>query len=320
MHRWTDPAQTPAELRPSVVTLGNFDGVHRGHKAILARLTEEARDRSLPSVVVTFEPHPLAVLRPERAPDLITPGALRDQLLAVAGVDGVLVLEFTKEFAAKTPEEFVEEVFVQALQAAVVVVGQDTRFGVRNSGDAATLARLGEQHGFEVVVLADVGDGERFSSSSVRRLLAEGDVAGAARLLGRPHRVVGIVVHGHHRGRQLGCPTANLAPNALGYVPAEGVYAGWLTRRDVEEGTVDRTMPCAISIGTNPTFDTDEARTVEAYVLDRTDLDLYDESVMIEFVERIRPTVKFDSIDELLAAMAQDVDQTRSVLSRIVPS
>ena len=319
MLRWTDPAATPASMRPCVVTLGNFDGVHRGHKAVLARVLQEARSRSLPSVAVTFEPHPLAVLRPEAAPALIAPGELRDHLLELAGVDGLLVLEFTTEFAAQTPEEFVESIFVGALGAAVVVVGADTRFGVRNSGDADTLRALGERHGFDVVVLDDIGDGERFSSSQVRALLEAGDVAAAGRMLGRPHRVVGTVVHGHHRGRELGFPTANLSPDSAGLVPAEGVYAGWLTRLDLPEGVAERTMPAAISIGTNPTFDTDDRRTVEAYVLDRTDLDLYDERVLVEFVERIRPTLKFDSIDDLLLAMADDVARTRAVLARIVP-
>lgn len=319
MLRWTDPAATPASMRPCVVTLGNFDGVHRGHKAVLARVLQEARSRSLPSVAVTFEPHPLAVLRPEAAPALIAPGELRDHLLELAGVDGLLVLEFTTEFAAQTPEEFVESIFVGALGAAVVVVGADTRFGVRNSGDADTLRALGERHGFDVVVLDDIGEGERFSSSQVRALLEAGDVAAAGRMLGRPHRVVGTVVHGNHRGRELGFPTANLSPDSAGLVPAEGVYAGWLTRLDLPEGVAERTMPAAISIGTNPTFDTDDRRTVEAYVLDRTDLDLYDERVLVEFVERIRPTLKFDSIDDLLLAMADDVARTRAVLARIVP-
>lgn len=320
VHRFTDPAETPDELRPCVVTLGNFDGVHRGHKAVISRLVEIGRERDLPAVAVTFDPHPLAVLHPERAPALITPGAIRDDLLATTGLDGLLVMEFTREFAQQSPEEFVRTTFVEGLGAQVVVVGHDTRFGYQNSGDVGTLRELGEQHGFEVVALDDVGDGERWSSTSVRRDLAEGDVAAAARVLGRPHRVVGTVVHGHHRGRELGYPTANLAADSDGLVPAEGVYAGWLTRLDIAPGEPDRTMPAAISIGTNPTFDTLDRRTVEAYVLDRDDLALYDERVVVEFVERIRPTLKFESIDELLEAMAKDVEQCRAVLTQIVHS
>jgi riboflavin kinase/FMN adenylyltransferase len=318
VHRFTDPAETPDELAPCVVTLGNFDGVHRGHKAVLSRLVEIGSERGLPAVAVTFDPHPLAVLHPDRAPEIITPSSVRDDLLEATGLDGLLVLEFTREFAQQSPQEFVEGTFVDGLQAKVVVVGVDTRFGYKNSGDVATLRGLGETHGFEVIALEDVGDGERWSSTSVRTALASGDVAAAAHVLGRPHRVVGTVVHGHHRGRELGFPTANLSPDSAGLVPAEGVYAGWLTRLDLDPGEPDRTMPAAISIGTNPTFDTKDRRTVEAYVLDRDDLDLYDERVVVEFVEHIRPTLRFDSIDDLLVAMAKDVEQCRAVLTQIV--
>ena len=165
-----------------------------------------------------------------------------------------------------------------------------------------------------------VGEGERWSSSAVRAALAEGRVADAARVLGRPHRVVGTVVHGHHRGRELGYPTANLCAETTGLVPAEGVYAGWLTRLDLAEGAPDRTMPAAISVGTNPTFDTEDRRTVEAYVLDRDDLDLYDEVVMVEFTAHIRPTLRFEGVDQLTAAMAEDVERCRALLTNIVPS
>ncbi|KGN36161.1 bifunctional riboflavin kinase/FAD synthetase [Knoellia subterranea] len=323
MHRFTDPATTPESLRPCVVTLGNFDGVHRGHKAVLSRLVELGHERGVAAVAVTFDEHPLAVLHPDRAPDLITPGTLREDLLEATGIDGLLVLDFTHEFAQQSPEEFVVTTFVEGLQAQVVVVGSDTRFGHKNSGDVTTLRELGEKYGFEVVTLEDVGDagdGERWSSTSVRKALAAGDVAAAARILGRPHRVVGTVVHGHHRGREMGYPTANLSQDSAGLVPAEGVYAGWLTRLDLDPGEPDRTMPAAISIGTNPTFDTKDRRTVEAYVLDRDDLDLYDERVLVEFVEHIRPTLRFESIDDLLVAMAKDVEQCRAVLTQIVHS
>ena len=320
MHRWTDPSGTPEALRPCVLTLGNFDGVHRGHRAVLAALGEAGQRLGLPAVAVTFDPHPVAVLRPDEAPELITPGPVRDDLLADTGIDGLLVLDFTTEFARQTPEDFVRSVFVRGLDARCVVVGMDTRFGHRNSGDVSTLADLGEHFGFEVVALDDVGDGERFSSTTVRQHLRAGEVAEAARILGRPHRVVGTVVHGNHRGRGLGFPTANLAADALGLVPLEGVYAGWLTRLDLGEAEPDRTMPAAISVGTNPTFETRDRRTVEAYVLDRDDLDLYDERVMVEFTAHIRPTLRFDSIDELTTAMAKDVERCRELLTNIVPS
>lgn len=320
MHRWTDPASTPEALRPCVVTLGNFDGVHRGHKAVLGALVEAGQRLDLPAVAVTFDPHPVAVLFPERAPALIAPGSLRDDLLADTGIDGLLVMEFTPGFARLSPEEFVERVFVEGLAARCVVVGRDTRFGYRNAGDLSTLQELGGRFGFEVVALDDVGEGERYSSTAVRGLLGSGDVAGASAILGRPHRVVGTVVHGNHRGRDLGYPTANLSADALGLVPAEGVYAGWLTRLDLGEDEPDRTMPAAVSVGTNPTFDTQDRRTVEAYVLDRDDLDLYDETVMVEFVDHVRPTLRFDSVDELVEHMARDVEQCREVLSKIVPA
>jgi len=325
VHRWTDPAQTPESLRPCVATFGNFDGVHRGHRAVLGRLLEEGARLGLPSVAVTFDPHPAALFHREKGLPLITPDTLRDELLADIGLDGLLVLEFTHEFADQSAEDYVVHTFVEALQAQVLVVGQDTRgFGKGYTGDVHLLRDLGEQHGFEVVVVNDVGDlgdegHHRWSSTGVREHLAAGRVAAAAGILGRPHQVVGTVVHGAHRGRDLGYPTANLSQDALGMVPADGVYAGWLTRLDLPAEHVERTLPAAISVGTNPTFD-GTVRTVEAYVLDRTDLDLYDERVAIEFVERIRPTLRFDSIDELLTAMAGDIEQCRQVLTTVVPS
>ena len=320
MHRWTDPSETPAALRPCVVTLGNFDGVHRGHRAVLNALVDAGRRFGLPAVAITFEPHPIAVLRPDQAPELIAPAALRDDLIADSGIDGLLVLDFTTEFAQQSPEDFVRAVFVRGLDARCVVVGMDTRFGYRNSGDVSTLADLGEQLGFEVVALDDVGEGERFSSTVVRDHLRAGNVGEAARILGRPHRVVGTVVHGNHRGKGLGYPTANLSADSLGLVPLEGVYAGWLTRLDLAEGEPDRTMPAAISVGTNPTFQTHDRRTVEAYVLDRDDLDLYDERIMVEFTAHIRPTLKFESVDELLEAMGKDVARCHELLTKIVPA
>lgn len=321
MQRWNDVPQIPADIGGTVVTLGNFDGVHRGHRAVLTEVLSRAAAEGLMSVAVTFDPHPVAVLYPERAPDLITSLDHRLALLEAAGVDGVLVMEFTREFAQLTPEEFVRQVFVDALTARMVVVGEDTRFGVRNSGDVQTLLELGEHFGFEVVTVRDQGADTahtRWSSTQVRELLADGDVAGAAQVLGRPHRVSGVVVHGDHRGRELGYPTANLERHCEGLVPADGVYAGWLVRPQLPASDPDSTLPAAISIGTNPTFD-GTARRVEAYVLDRTDLDLYEQPVTLEFVQRLRPTLRFDSVEELLETMAQDVRRCREVLSTIVP-
>ena len=319
MLRWTDLSQIPQGYGPSVVTLGNFDGVHKGHRAVLSTVVEQAGARGAHSVAVTFDPHPVAVLHPERAPQIITSPDQRLDLLSATGLDAVLVMEFTREFAQWTPERFVVEVFVKALGARLVVVGEDTRFGVRNSGDVVALRRLGAEHGFEVLTLADIGNGGRWSSSRVRDLVTKGDVARVAEILGRPHRVAGEVVHGDHRGRELGYPTANLSPVAEGLIPADGVYAGFLTRPTLPERDLDHTLPAAISIGTNPTFAGTQRR-VEAYVLDRTDLDLYGEIVVFEFIERLRATEKYDSVEALLVQVADDVEHCRALLSSIVPS
>ena len=316
MQHWTDPSDTPPQLRPCVATFGNFDGVHRGHRAILDELTRQGRERDLPAVAVTFDPHPVEVMHPERAPEIISPGPLRDELLEQAGVAGLLSLPFTTEFAQTSAVDYVVGTFVTGLQAQALVVGADTRgFGAGYTGDVDLLRSLGEEHGFDVVVIEDQGETERWSSSAVRTHLAAGEVAAASSILGRPHRVVGTVVHGHHRGRELGYPTANLGADSLGLVPADGVYAGWLVRLDLPEADPERRLPAAISVGTNPTFD-GQVRVVESYVLDRTDLDLYGERVAVAFVGHVRPTLRFDSIDELLVAMARDVERTRDLLER----
>lgn len=319
MHRWTDLSQVPADFGPSVVTIGNFDGVHRGHRSVLARMVAAARAVGGAAVAVTFHPHPAQVHNPTRAPELITGIADRLDLLAETGLDAVLLVEYTLEFAQATPEEFVRTYLVDGLHASTVVVGRDVRFGRGNLGDLSTMVELGRRYGFEVEVLEDVhGHGltpesRRWSSSWVRELLAVGDVVGAAEILGRPHRVRGVVVRGDARGRELGYPTANLAQDASGMIPTDGVYAGWMRRVGHPADHPDAYLPVAISIGTNPTFDGVQRR-VEAHVPERTDLDLYDEEVVIEFVERLRPTVRFDSVEDLVAQMDLDVAQTRLVL------
>lgn len=316
--RWTDLQEIPSGFGPSVVTLGNFDGVHRGHRALLGVVVHEAHARGARAVAVTFDPPPLAVLHPDRAPEQIAGLEHRLDLMAGTGLDAILVLTFTRELAAMTPEEFVRQVFVEALGAAAVVLGSDSRFGVNNSGNIETMRELGASHGFDVVELAAVGEttegGRNWSSTHVRRLLAAGQVDQAADILGRPHRVSGEVVHGHHRGRELGFPTANLGGVTQGLVPADGVYAGWLERFDLPAGDPERRLPAAISVGTNPTFDDVPQRIVEAHVLDRTDLDLYYEHVGVDFVERLRGNVRFDSVEELLIQIGRDVDASRSIL------
>lgn len=298
--------------------LGNFDGVHRGHQTVLRTVTTMAREVGAASVAITFDPHPLAVLHPERAPEQITSVGYRLDLMEQCGLDASLTLPFTREFAQLTPAEFVKQILVDGLRAQTVVCGSDTKFGVRNSGDITTMRELGEQFGFTVVThdIAGVHDEGRrlWSSSAVRSALRDGDVQRASEVLGRLHRVKGIVVHGHHRGRELGYPTANLGSDSEGMVPADGVYAGWLEclERDVDDA--DRRLPAAISVGTNPTFDDVAMRTIEAYVLDRVDLDLYDEWVGVDFVARLRGNTKFDSMDDLTEQMARDVAVCRSVL------
>ncbi len=329
MHVWHDLAEAAQatrslpELSSSVVTIGNFDGVHRGHRSVLGRVVGLARADHRAAIAVTFDPHPAQVHRPDEAPPLLTGLTDRLELLAQTGLDGVLVLPYTLDLAALTPEEFVTQYLVDGLRARTVVVGHDVRFGKGNSGSLATMVELGGVHGFEVVAVDDVGvartpaggAGPRWSSSATRALLADGDVAGAADVLGRPHALRGVVVHGDARGRLLGFPTANLGDIA-GMVPADGVYAGRLRRPALAASDPehpDVVLPAAVSIGTNPTFDGVERR-VEAYVLDRDDLDLYDEEVVVELVERLRPTLRFDSVDDLVVQMHADVDQARELL------
>jgi riboflavin kinase/FMN adenylyltransferase len=326
--RWNDLGEVPGDLGRAVVTIGNFDGVHRGHRAVLGEVVARARALDARAVAVTFDPHPLTVLRPDRAPEALTGLPQRLALLAETGVEAVLVLRFTPELASWSPERFVREVLVDRLAAAAVVVGRDVRFGHRNSGDLTTLRSLGERYGFLVVVVPDTGlvvepvdrgsrpaaEGpSRWSSTWVRELIAEGQVERAAEMLGRPHRVTGTVVHGDHRGRALGYPTANLAQDSVGLVPADGVYAGWLVRGGGTDPAAETRLPAAISVGTNPTFD-GAGRRVEAHVLDRDDLELYGETLAVEFVRRLRPMVRFDQVGDLLEQMARDVDDTRGAL------
>jgi riboflavin kinase/FMN adenylyltransferase len=337
--RWNDLADVPSGFGPSVVTIGNFDGVHRGHVSVLTRMCADARVAGARAVAVTFSPHPQQVHRPDTAPPLLTGDEDRLELLGLTGLDAVLMLDYTLEFARQSPEEFVRRYLVEGLRARTVVVGRDVRFGWGNAGDLTTMVDLGRRYGFDVEVIEDVapaaaadpGSAEdqaadplrrRWSSTWVRELLDAGDVVQAARVLGRPHRVRGTVVHGDARGRELGFPTANLGADLTGMVPADGVYAGWLRRTRHADGTPvaadepDTVLPAAVSIGTNPTFDGNERR-VEAYVLDRTDLDLYDQQVVLELVERLRPTLRFESVDELLVRMHQDVAQVREVLDGV---
>lgn len=295
-------------MTESVVVIGNFDGVHSGHQKVLA---EAARDTDHPLIVVTFWPHPVTVLRPEKAPKLLSSLRGRIELLKQAGAHEVRVIRFTDEVADMSPEEFVHR-FLLPLNPVRVVVGENFRFGRHASGDVGTLAELGEGH-FEVRPLPlSMIDQEISCSTAIRSLLAEGDVATAAQHLGRPFRFRGVVVVGDQRGRELGFPTANLSVSREMIVPADGVYAGWVTNLD-DLGSAP--MPAAISVGTNPTFDGVDHR-VESYVLDRTDLELYGSEIAVDFIERLRGQVRFDGIDALIEQMGKDVEATRRALAQ----
>lgn len=312
MHIWNSLDQVPSGFGPSVVTLGNFDGLHRGHQHVLGQVRDIAASRNAMSVALTFDPHPALVHRPDSAPGQIM--GLADKLAAMEqiGLDAVLVVPYTLNFAAQTPEEFVRSVFVETLGACTVVVGHDVRFGKANSGDLATMVTLGAQLGFDVVVVDDEGHDRRWSSTWVREALNQGDVDTAAQVLGRWHSMSGEVVHGAARGRVLGFPTANLSPDACGSIPADGVYAGWLVD---EQG---HRWPAAISVGSNPTF-VGVSRQVEAFVIDRPEepveaFDLYGQHVVVEFVKRLRGMVAYTGPEALIAQMHQDVRESRQIL------
>jgi riboflavin kinase / FMN adenylyltransferase len=307
---WRSLDDVPADLGPTAVVVGNFDGVHRGHRRVIDRARGLADEQGLPVVAVTFDPHPMAVLRPDHAPTTLTSIEDRAVLLGDAGVDDVLTLPFTREVADWSPEDFVDRILVDLLHAAVVVVGANFRFGHRAAGDVALLTAAGADRGFVVEGVPLDGGPQVWSSTYIRTCLAAGDVTGAAEALDRPVTIRGLVVRGDKRGRELGFPTANVPTGGGATTPADGVYAGWLRRLDTGE-----TFPAAISVGTNPTFDGERERRVESYVLDRDDLDLYDVEVEVTFVERLRGMVRFDSIDGLVEQMKDDVDRARHLLA-----
>jgi riboflavin kinase / FMN adenylyltransferase len=312
VYRWHGLEEVPADWGESVVTIGVFDGVHRGHQSIVARAAELGAERGLPVVAITFDPHPDEVTRPGSHPPFLCSARRRAELLAGLGVDAVCMIPFTLEFSRLDPDEFVRQVLVERLHAAVVVVGEDFTFGHKARGDVTLLDKLGEKYDYSVEGLPLlVFDGVTISSTSIRALLTDGNVAEAATMLGRPHRVEGVVVRGHQRGRQLGFPTANVESPPHTAVPADGIYAGWLATLD-EAGTEMNRWPAAISIGSNPTFD-GQVRTVEAYALDRTDLDLYGLHAAIDFAVRLRGTLRFDSIEALVEQMHLDVGQARGI-------
>jgi riboflavin kinase/FMN adenylyltransferase len=284
----------------SIVVIGNFDGVHKGHQQILNRAKEIAGDEKI--VALTFDPHPVSIFAPERAPTLLTILSDKIELLKIHNADQVAVIKFTKEFAAMAPEDFVNKVLIEQLKASTVIVGQNFTYGFKAAGNVTTLAAHTE---FKTVVLDLQSNAEKaISSTRIRAGIVNGDVESAREMLTRPHRLDGIVVHGEKRGREIGYPTANLGNIDGQTIPSHGVYAGWLTVG------IDR-WPAAISIGTNPTFEGARGRQVEAYALDQVGLDLYTKPATIEFGWRLRETLKFDGLEPLLQQMAKDCAEAR---------
>jgi riboflavin kinase/FMN adenylyltransferase len=301
-------AEVPAGFGPSAVTIGKFDGVHLGHRGVIAQLTSLAAARDLEPTVVTFDRHPMALLRPEVCPESLVSNAQRADLLAATDVAATLVLEFTRELSELEPAEFVGRILQNALGARLVLVGADFRFGHRGAGTIDTLRDLATEHDFEVALLDDVRiDGARVSSTKIREHLSAGEVRAAATLLGRYPRVRSTVIHGDAIGREIGFPTANLDPAIEGFLPADGVYAAWAWIDGKRYGA-------AVSIGNNPTFDGIPARRTEAHLLDAS-VDAYDKAIEIDFVEYVRPMVKFDGLDSLAAALSADVDRIRALLA-----
>ncbi|WP_403020111.1 bifunctional riboflavin kinase/FAD synthetase [Salinibacterium sp. GXW1014] len=308
MERFRSLDEVPAGFGPSAVTIGKFDGVHAGHRAVIGELLTMAEAQGLVPTVVTFDRHPLAHLDPARAPEALISTEQKLERLEGAGVQATLIVAFDESFAAQTPEEFVENILVGALGARLVFVGSDFRYGHRGVGTVETLKHAGRVHGFEVRLVDDVraAEGRRASSTWIREALAAGNVREATEVLGMQPTVRSVVVPGEKRGRELGFPTANLRPRPEGFIPADGVYAGWLT----VDGT---TYPAAISIGNNPTFEGVPERQVEAYVLDQ-DIDLYGRTVEVTFTERLRGMVKYTTVEALIDQLRDDVADTRRVL------
>lgn len=304
----TGPQVFNKNFDASVITIGNFDGVHRGHVALLRHLKRQSLRHSLPAVVVTFEPHPLALLSPQLSPKLITTFEQKAALMAVEEVDCLAVINFTHEFSLVSADSFVRDLLCGSLGMRHIIIGHDYAFGRDRQGNYETLARLKDECGFTLEDLDPVGEGGLvFSSSLVRRLVADGDVAAAAGILGRYHVLAGTVVHGQAIGQRLGFPTANISTrNQL--IPPNGVYA-------VMVAVGDELYQGACSIGTNPTFDGRE-RTIEVFLLDFSGR-LYERELALCFVERLRGERRFPSVDALIRAIHLDVQECRSVLSTV---
>lgn len=299
--------QEARQLGPTAVTIGKFDGIHRGHQALIQALHSAAAEHNLKTVLVTFDRHPDALLNPSSLKWPLIGPKQKATLVAEAGLDALLTLTFDDVLAQQSAQDFVQETLVDGLHAKIVIVGEDFRFGAGGAGDVALLHDLGQQLGFEVRVIPSATEGGlKVSTSVIRELLDQGDVANAGSLLGRVHTTVGIIEHGLKIGRTIGFPTANMSREAEGYLPLDGVYAGWLVADGVR-------YPAAHSVGINETFQA-VPRLVESHVLDRKDLDLYDKTVTLEYVDFVRPSAKFDGVDALVAEINRDLDKIRNIL------
>ena len=287
-----------------VVAIGIFDGVHAGHQLIIANAKHHGE-----VTIITFDPHPVSVVAPDRTPSQLVPLKDRIKLLKEAGASNVEVINFTKEFSKLTADQFIEDVLVGKFSAEHVVIGENFNFGFKAQGTPMYLAQAGPKFGFDVtVVKLEENRGSTISSTRIRSLIIDGQIERANELLTRNFYLIGPVVHGEKRGREIGYPTANIGLDPLATIPADGVYAGWLS-------VDDQRWPAAISIGTNPTFPGVRGRQVEAYALDQTGLDLYDKKAKLEFGFRLRDTLKFDGLDPLLAQMKKDCDKARELTS-----
>lgn len=290
----------------SVVAVGVFDGVHLGHQALVSKCLDVANEFNLESVALTFDPHPMAIVRGLQV-DALSSLERRTQLLQDLGVSKIEILNFNTEISKLLPEEFIKTILQNKLDAKHIVVGSGFRFGRGAQGTVADLVAAG----FEVHEVSSVlFENERVSSTRIRHSLVDGNLEKANSMLTRAHRVEGEVIYGQQRGRELGFPTANIAPTFRQAIPADGVYAGWLT-----ELTSGQCWPAAISIGTNPTFTDIETRSIEAYAIDQTGLDLYEKTVAVDFVQFLRPMWAFNGLDELVAAIQNDVANSRTALA-----
>lgn len=319
MLKWRGLDDIPAGWGRCVATIGVFDGIHRGHRELISAAVQSARAKGVKSVLVTFDPHPSEVVRAGSHPAQLSTLSRRAELAGELGVDVFCVLPFTQELSKLAPERFVHEILVERLHVAEVVVGANFTFGHKAAGDLAMLTEYGQRFGFTVQgvgLLAE--DAVTVSSTYIRSCVAAGDVEAARQALGRPHRVEGVVVRGERRGRDLGYPTANVDSPVHSAIPADGVYAAWFTRFGYEtpDAVLTPGVPyqAAVSVGTNPTF-SGQTRTVEGFVLDTVDADLYGQHVAVDFVRRLRGMDKFDSIEDLIAAMAADVVEVREILA-----